>query len=113
MSDWDAGAREAARYAQERLMHRHRGALPGARRGVATIFGNDGSPDSPKVRAELERVRTKLGELGIKILGFGTSPDGQSWAMVVRGRRPGTAALERLVWTAWEEGYLPEPQGSG
>jgi hypothetical protein len=104
--DWDAEAAKVARYVQDELMSAHRGAIPWRRVGVSAVFGNDGY-GSPKVLAEVARVRARLAHFGIKILGFGVSPgDGKSWAMLVETDHPrAEALLDCVVWEAWEDGY--------
>jgi hypothetical protein len=104
--DWDAEAAKVAQYVQDELMSAHRGAIPWRQVGISAVFGNDGY-GSPKVLAEVDRVRARLIHFGIKILGFGTDPGaGKSWAMLVETDHPeALGLLTAVVWEAWEDRY--------
>jgi hypothetical protein len=71
------------------------------------VFGNDGYEQSRWVKEEVARVRELLGEIGIKVLGFGLSRSDYSWAMLVDSSD--VEGLTSIVWVAhswavWGEG---------
>jgi hypothetical protein len=79
---------ELAIYVRQRLPARERGALlvecsAGGELMVAA-FGNDRYRLDKRVNREVELVRQWLTAAGAREVGFGVSPDGHSWAMVLR-----------------------------
>jgi hypothetical protein len=83
---------------------------------VVGVFGNDNYLADATARREVELLREQLGGTGAEEVGFGLSPDGFSWALLVRvNDQPyQTAAgkilqkellkisLEEIVSRAWE-----------
>jgi hypothetical protein len=83
---------------------------------VVGVFGNDNYVADGRARREVEFVRNRLREVAAEEVGFGLSPDGYSWAMLIRtdGRRYKTslgrafqkellkAFLEEAVERAWQ-----------
>jgi hypothetical protein len=51
---------------------------------IAAVYGNDNYLTDSKARREVELVRGRLGQGQVQELGFGLSPDGSSWALLVR-----------------------------
>jgi hypothetical protein len=86
---------------------------------VAAIFGNDNFIGNVKTRREVELVRQQLTQGSVEELGFGLSPDGSSWTILVRtdNDRYQTLAgrafhmemfrifLEDVVQGAWSRAY--------
>ncbi len=60
---------------------------------VIGVFGNDNYLSDGRVRTEVDLVRERLRDAGAEEVGFGLSPDGFSWALLVRadGQRYQTA----------------------
>jgi hypothetical protein len=100
---------------------------------VAAIYGNDNYIGDAQTRREVELVRQQLTQSGVQELGFGLTPDGSSWTILVRAdsNQYQTAAgkafhlemfrscLEELVEGAWSSvtgspldqlGRFPIPQ---
>src|SRR5262249_50478312 len=79
---------------------------------LGAVFGNDRYLANHLAKKEVMLIRQRLKEAGLEELGFGLSPDGQSWALLVRtevaGLQTSTAKsfrtemyrayLEELVW---------------
>jgi hypothetical protein len=100
---------------QERLFEVHRGAF--SVDDFTVIFGNDGygkrvridgeSGDNkafdgtgdPRSRRQVERLRETLAASGVEEMDFGTSLDGYTWAMLVRGKH--ADAMMDAVWEAY------------
>jgi hypothetical protein len=124
---------QLATYVRQRFPTRERGALlvRGAADGdlVLGVFGNDRYLLDRRVNREVELVRQWLTAAGARDLGFGISPDGISWALLVRidNRRYRTfagrgfyaelvrAEVEEEVERAWAAacGALPPAPGGG
>jgi hypothetical protein len=51
---------------------------------VIALFGNDGYQTNPAVQKEIDRFRSDIVETGNEELGFGLSPDGLAWAIVIK-----------------------------
>jgi hypothetical protein len=132
-----------ATYTRQRLADVHRAALlvRSSTDGsvIAAVFGNDDYTRSGKARQEVELVRQQLRDAAVEELAFGLSPDGYSWAMLVkadnhgfqtqvgmRGRPgggrladPGSAGpsgmsrLPRPVGTPWLKGGRQSARGFG
>src|SRR5262249_42232252 len=82
---------------------------------IAAVFGNDNYRFDDKVRREVELVRRQLKEADVEELGFGLSPDGHSWTLLVRAdsqqyqTERGKAfqvemlkiMLDDIVWRSW------------
>jgi hypothetical protein len=86
----EAAARLAAHVGAERgLMDR--GALligsAGEPTMAAMLFGNDGYAASKETQLAVEILRQRLQNDGTEELGFALSPDGHSWALLVRAHR--------------------------
>jgi hypothetical protein len=83
---------------------------------LAGVFGNDGYIRDAKARLEAHLVRNRLKDLDAAELGFGLSPDGHTWAVLVKAdwqQYQTTAArafqmemlkstLDDVLVTAWE-----------
>jgi hypothetical protein len=54
---------------------------------LAGVFGNDGYLRDAKSRIEADLVRHRLKDLAAAELGFGLSPDGHTWAVLVKADR--------------------------
>jgi hypothetical protein len=94
---------------------------------VAAVFGNDNYMASLHTQREVELVRRQLGQARVEELGFGLSPDGSSWALLVKPdpSRYQTAAgqafhmemfrilLEDTVNGAWSHVSGPSPDNGG
>jgi hypothetical protein len=89
---------QMATYVRHRFPTQERGALlvKAAADGdiVVGVFGNDRFVFDKRTVREVELVREWLTAAGARELGFGVSPDGHSWAMLVQidSRRYGTPA---------------------
>jgi hypothetical protein len=105
--DWSAEANRAAGFAGDATAPRKpmiavfRGAMPWRIEGVTLIFGNDGYERDQRSKDEVAKVRRFLAENGIEELGFATSPEGYSWAMLVRS--DDDDRLNDVVWAAWPD----------
>jgi len=51
---------------------------------LAGVFGNDGYARDAKARMEANLVRNRLKDLSANELGFALSPDGHTWAVLVK-----------------------------
>jgi len=51
---------------------------------LAGVFGNDGYIRDAKARCEASLVRNRLKDLAANELGFALSPDGHTWAVLVK-----------------------------
>jgi hypothetical protein len=112
---------DLATHVRQRFPNRERGALlvhcTADGDPILAVFGNDGYRFDKRVCGEVELARQWLTAAGARELGFGISPDGQSWVMLlqVENRRYRTAAgqafyaemvvaeVEEEVWRAWLE----------
>jgi hypothetical protein len=100
-NNWRDEAEGAARVAAcGEIAEIERGALPWDSPGVSVVFGNDGYDLHERARSSVDHLRGLLGDEGIEELGFGTSGDGATWAMLVR--HSDFRWLTNLVWTAWK-----------
>lgn len=106
-------------YARKKMESVNRGALLirciGDGNIIAAVFGNDNYRYNDKVRREVELVRKHLKEAAIEELGFGLSPDGYSWTLLVKtdNRNCQTEVgkafqvemlkifLDDIVWRSW------------
>jgi hypothetical protein len=84
---------------------------------VVGVFGNDNFSGEDRTRFEVDLVRSRLLDLGGKEVGFGLTPDGRSWAMLVEvmatpcHTRPGRTlqkellrvSLDHALWCAWRK----------
>jgi hypothetical protein len=88
---------------------------------AVAVYGNDGYDSSERARLEVELVRQRFPELGLEETGFGLSPDGHTWVLLVhpveetyRTKVGQTfqlelvrVALDDLVQRAWlDAGYV-------
>jgi hypothetical protein len=112
---WQAEASRAAQYTHDHLFACHRGALLWCPH-IAAVFGNDGyDPPSGRnvndgnirAREEVEQVREKLREAGIKELAFGKDSDGYSWAILVDS--DDADGLFEMVWGCYPPGSSNNP----
>jgi len=60
-----------------------RGAMPSKVEGITVAFGNDGYEKDQRSKDEVATVRRFLTDIGINELGFATSLEDSSWAMLV------------------------------
>lgn len=82
--DWNAEAEAMAQYVAENLPKEPRGAFAGREARVSVVFGNESGRDPSAIQDEVDRIKGRLDEEGIRVLGFATAPvDGETWAMVV------------------------------
>jgi hypothetical protein len=51
---------------------------------AVAVFGNDNYSADEGVRHEVEAIRQRLRDASIEELGFGLSPDGVTWALVLK-----------------------------
>jgi hypothetical protein len=51
---------------------------------LAAVYGNDNYIGDPKTRREVELVRQQLSPVAIEELGFGLTPDGSTWTLLVK-----------------------------
>ena len=86
-------ATQVAAHIRQKFADRDRGALlfedTPADGLVLAVFGNDGYHLDKRVGREVELVRRWLMAAGAREQGFGISPDGHSWALLVRVGDPG------------------------
>lgn len=127
----DTFATILASYARQRLADVHRAALlvRGSKDGsvIAAVFGNDNYAHSGEARREVELVRQQLREAAAEEVAFGLSPDGYSWALLVRTDSQGFATeagkvfrtemlrayLDDAVWAAWRSACGTPSQQDG
>jgi hypothetical protein len=101
----------AAEVARDRFAHLACGATDysafGA--GVILFFGNDGRQEPQARHPVVAKLREFLAieEVGIRELGFGTSADRRSWALLVESRRD-AEYCRRLIWKAFRESKPPK-----
>jgi hypothetical protein len=82
--DWNAEAGVMAEYVVQNLADRPRGAIEGRQSRVSVVFGNESGRDPQDVQDEVARIRDRLDQEGIRVLGFAAAPgDGETWAMIV------------------------------
>jgi hypothetical protein len=80
-------------YVKKNLAATHRGAMlircvnDGA--VVAAIYGNDNYLGEARAQREVELVRRQLSQSQVQEVAFGLSPDGASWALLVRAKPSG------------------------
>lgn len=53
---------------------------------LAAVFGNDEYEENETARHEVEIIRDRLQAAGFAELGFGVSPDGQAWSLLVKAQ---------------------------
>jgi hypothetical protein len=130
IKSWSDFARDLALYARFKLTTQNRGALLIRRTSdgavVAGVFGNDNYLCDGKSRREVDALRRHLQPSDVHELGFGLSPDGRSWALIVKAQERFETAvgkafqvellkiyLEDAVWGAWREvgGEIPVEAG--
>ena len=84
---------------------------------IIGVFGNDNYLSDSRARQEVELIRVRLKETIAQEVGFGLSPDGYSWALIVTAdtQKYGTAvgkafhrellksSLEDAVEQAWRK----------
>ena len=115
----DTFASILATYVRQRLADVHRAALlvRSSKDGsvLAAIFGNDDYARNVTARREVELVRQHLRDAAVQEMAFGLSPDGHSWALLVKADNHGLgtkigqqfrtemlrAYLDDAVWAAW------------
>jgi hypothetical protein len=51
---------------------------------ATAIYGNDGYQSNDAARLEVEYLRLSLPQMEFEEMGFGLSPDGHAWVMLVR-----------------------------
>jgi len=130
IKSWSDFARDLALYARFKLATTNRGALLIRRTSdgavVAGVYGNDNYLCDGKSRREVDMLRRELQHGDVHELGFGLSPDGRSWALIVKAQERfetpvGKAFqvellkiyLEDAVWGAWRAvgGEIPVESG--
>jgi hypothetical protein len=111
--DWDAEAVATANCVRKHMFDAHRGAMLGRQigtlgrqLGIGAIFGNDNFSQDARSRNEVDTVRSKLAEMGVKILGFGVSDPiydedapGLNWAILV--------SIRGKTWTEYGRSIKP------
>jgi hypothetical protein len=84
---------------------------------IAAVFGNDNYRYDAKAHQEVALVRKQLREAGVEELGFGLSPDGYTWTLLVKTdhhdyqTEAGRAFqvemlkvfLDEVVWRSWRK----------
>ena len=99
--NWQVEATGAARVAASgEIAQIERGALPWDSPGISVVFGHDGYDLHDRAQRCVTHLRGLLGDEGVEELGFGTSEDGVTWAMLVR--HSDYRWLNDLVGTAWK-----------
>jgi hypothetical protein len=84
-----------------------RGAMEWRLGGVVVVFGNDGYEHDQRSRDEVAAVRRYLWDHDIMEFGFATTPDGNTWAMLVYEHSEQEQLYEMrellfyVVWGAW------------
>jgi hypothetical protein len=124
---------QMATYVRQKLSAKERGAIlvhnTADRDVVLVVFGNDRYLFDKRVNQEVELIRQWLTAAGAREQGFGVSPDGHSWAMILqidnrRYRTPAGCAfyaemvrieVEEEVDKAWLAacGASPSPASRG
>jgi hypothetical protein len=96
-------AKQAAEYVRHSFFSAHRGAILW-RSGVVAVFANDGYIDDTGTQKRISEraarvtsaLRAELSVMGLEELGFGSSTNEYSWAMLVGGID--AEPFHRLVW---------------
>jgi hypothetical protein len=111
----DRSAALAAAVVRDRFPHLAHGAVdyPAFAPGVVLFFGRVAAPtgEVPPVVAKL-REYLAIEEVGIRELGFGTTPDRRTWAMLAQSRRD-VEYGRRLVVKADREAGTEDSARSG
>jgi hypothetical protein len=88
MRTWDEFAADLTAYVRKHWPTMHRGAVlmpfVNDTNLFALLFGNNLLPVWEKANAEAEAIRQHIRRHQIEDLGFGLSPDGLTWVLVVR-----------------------------
>jgi len=83
--EWNQAATQIAGLMQEHVFDRHFGVCPWFVERYFVFFGNEGPSH---VSAMVETVRQEIEIIeGMKEVGFGTSEDGYSWAVIVSAEK--------------------------
>jgi hypothetical protein len=94
----------AAEAIREKFSHLHRGAndYSAFGPGIVLFFGNDDPTDAEGNHPVVAKLREYLAieEVGIHELGYGTTKDHRSWALLAESRRD-VDYCRRLVWKAF------------
>ena len=107
---WDEEAQFAVRYTHDSLIYAWRGAFPWLIRGICVIFGNVGYGQDECAKQEVVVLRRMLNDQHVRELGFATSEDEDSWAMLVRTES--ADELTNMIWKAAAESNSPGGTGS-
>jgi hypothetical protein len=120
-------AAQVAVHVRQKFADRERGALlfedTPADGVVLAVFGNDGYQLDKRVNREVELMRQWLTAAGAREQGFGVSPDGHSWVLLMRVGNPGyrtpvgrafyaemaRVEVEEELRLAWREACTGEP----
>jgi hypothetical protein len=85
---WNMFVAMLAVFVRENMKNIHRGTFKIRRSGEGTLalaaFGNEAYAADAAVQRDLDWIRKTLRSSGMEELGFGISPDGKTWAMVVQ-----------------------------
>ena len=88
---WNDLAVELARHIRKNGVPMHQGAmfitLAADNMSAAALFGNDNYVGSARSRLAVALIRHRISETGMEEAGFGLSPDGHSWVLLVRPPR--------------------------
>jgi len=85
---WNEVAAGLARHVRKNALPMRRGALfmtcAGDQRSAAILFGNDNYAGSDQSRLAVALIRHRISETDMEEAGFGLSPDGYTWVLLIR-----------------------------
>ena len=104
--DWNAYAVQKANQIRLECPQIERTALHTGADGASILFGHCQPFADRRAAEEVKLLRKYLRESGVPELGFGVSPDGKTWVMVVWSTDE--AALSQALLEAWQRAFEAE-----
>jgi hypothetical protein len=85
--DWPLYANLLAVLGRKSFAHVHRAAFRldvDDKSVIIALFGNENRKTMDQIQKEIDGFRLDIVETGNQVLGFGLSPDGLSWALIIK-----------------------------